>query len=174
MIWNIDGPTEQFVASMVDNGKLLFMTAGFPEHHILAIKPDGKGNVTDSHIVWRTKENCSYVPSPIIIGDYFLIVADNGIASCYLADTGERLWKERLKRRYSASLVTAGGLAYFLSDDGECTVVKPGESTRKSRSTSGRGQLCVPGHRSGQAVHSRGEAPVRDRQVTVGRVVRNS
>jgi outer membrane protein assembly factor BamB len=141
MIWNIDGPTEQFVASMVDNGKLLFMTAGFPEHHILAIRPDGKGNVTDSHIVWRTKENCSYVPSPVIIGDYFLIVADNGIASCYLADTGERMWKERLKRRYSASLVAAGGLAYFISDDGECTVVKPG-ATFEEVALNDLGEAC--------------------------------
>ncbi|MEX2187981.1 MAG: PQQ-binding-like beta-propeller repeat protein, partial [Pirellulales bacterium] len=52
--WIIDGPTEQFVASMVYDGKLLFLTAGFPEHHILAIRPDGHGNVTDTHVVWRT------------------------------------------------------------------------------------------------------------------------
>ena len=63
--WIIDGPTEQFVASLVYNGELLFMTAGFPEHHILAIRPDGHGNVTNTHVAWRTKEDCSYVPSPI-------------------------------------------------------------------------------------------------------------
>ncbi len=93
-IWVIDGPTEQFVASMVYNGQLLFMTAGFPDHHILAIRPDGRGNITDTHIAWRTTENTSYVPSPIVVGDYFLVVADNGIASCYEAATGRRLWKE--------------------------------------------------------------------------------
>jgi outer membrane protein assembly factor BamB len=124
--WVIDGPTEQFVASMVYNGRLLFMTAGYPDHHILAIRPDGRGNVTDTHIAWRTTENTSYVPSPIVVGDYFLVVADNGIASCYEADTGQRLWKERIGRRYSASLVTAGGLVYFTSDDGATTVVRPG------------------------------------------------
>lgn len=125
-IWNIDGPTEQFVASLVDDGKLLFMTAGFPERHILAIRPDGRGNVTDSAIVWRTKENCSYVPSPIVCGDYFLVVADNGIASCFKAATGERMWKERLGDDHSASLLTAGGLVYFVSDAGTTTVVRPG------------------------------------------------
>ncbi len=139
LIWSMRGPTEQFVASMVDNGEMLFLTAGFPQHHILAIKPDGSGDVTDTHIAWRTTQNCSYVPSPIIVGDYFLVVADNGIASCYIAKTGERVWKDpskpaddltngarRLGRRYSASLVSTGGLAYFLSDDGLCTVIKPG------------------------------------------------
>lgn len=125
--WIIDGPTEQFVASMVYNGKLLFMTAGFPEHHILAIRPDGRGNVTDTHIEWRTKENTSYVPSPIALGDYFLIVSDEGIASCYEAATGRRTWRQRIGPHYSASLVSAGGLAYFLSDEGVTTVVKPGE-----------------------------------------------
>lgn len=125
--WIIDGPTEQFVASMVYNGKLLFMTAGFPEHHILAIRPDGRGNVTETHIEWRTKENTSYVPSPIALDDYFLIVSDEGIASCYEAATGRRTWRQRIGPHYSASLVSAGGLAYFLSDEGVTTVVKPGE-----------------------------------------------
>jgi len=125
--WIIDGPTEQFVASMVYNGKLLFMTAGFPEHHILAIRANGRGNVTDTHIEWRTKENTSYVPSPIALGDYFLIVSDEGIASCYEAATDRRTWRQRIGPNYSASLVSAGGLAYFLSDEGVTTVVKPGE-----------------------------------------------
>jgi hypothetical protein len=125
-IWLINGPTEQFVASMVDNGKLLFMTCGFPERHILAIKPDGQGNITDTHIVWRTTENASYVPSPIVVGDYFLVVSDQGIASCFEANTGNRLWRKRLGQGHSASLVTAGGLVYFTSDRGVTTIVKPG------------------------------------------------
>jgi len=124
--WIINGPTEQYVASMVYNGDLLFMTAGFPDHHILAIRPDGHGDVTDSHIVWRTQENCSYVPSPIVVGGYFLIVSDEGIGSCYVAETGERVWRERMGPHYSASLVTAGGLCYFLSDEGVSKVVRPG------------------------------------------------
>jgi hypothetical protein len=126
--WIIDGPTEQYVASLVYNGRLLFMTAGFPEHHIQAIRPDGHGNVTDTHVVWHTKEGCSYVPSPIASADgrYFLVVADDGMASCFAADSGQRHWIERIGPHYSASLVTAGGLVYFLSDAGVTTVVRPG------------------------------------------------
>ncbi|MGE0608659.1 MAG: PQQ-binding-like beta-propeller repeat protein [Pirellulales bacterium] len=126
MHWRIDGPTEQFVASMVYNGKLLFMTAGFPDHHILAIRPDGEGNVTDTHIAWRTQKGASYVPSPVAVGEYFLVVSDGGVANCFLAETGERMWTERLGSHYSASLVTAGGLVYFLDDLGITKVVKPG------------------------------------------------
>ncbi|MBI2826358.1 MAG: PQQ-binding-like beta-propeller repeat protein [Planctomycetia bacterium] len=155
--WVIDGPTEQFVASMVYNGTLLFMTAGYPDHHILAIRPDGHGNVTDTHIAWRTTENTSYVPSPIVVGEYFLVVADNGIASCYEANSGRRLWKERIGRRYSASLVTAGGLVYFTSDDGVTTVVRPGP-TFDAVATNDLGEPCFasPAISRGQ-VFQRGE-----------------
>ena len=65
--WVIDGPTDQFVASLVYNGDLLFMTCGFPQRHMLAIDPRGKGNVTKTHIKWRTKKDPSYVPSPASI-----------------------------------------------------------------------------------------------------------
>ncbi len=125
--WIIDGPTEQFVASMVYNGDLLFLTAGFPELHMLAIRPDGHGNVTDTHIAWRTKKGASYVPSPIAAGDYFLVVSDGGVASCFQAQTGKRLWMERIGTHYSSSLVSAGGLVYFTSDEGHTTIVRPGE-----------------------------------------------
>jgi outer membrane protein assembly factor BamB len=127
--WIIDGPTEQFVASLVYNGKLLFLTAGFPEHHILAIRPDGHGNVTDTHVVWRTKKGCSYVPSPIASADgkYFLVVSDEGIASCFEAQTGQRDWTQRLGSHYSGSLVTVDALVHFLSDDGVTTIVRPGK-----------------------------------------------
>ena len=124
--WVIDGPTEQFVASMVDNGKLVFLTAGFPDRHILAIRPDGRGNLTDTHIVWRTKRGAAYVPSPIVEGPYFLVVSDAGIASCFDAASGERFWMKRMNGRHSPSLVSAGGLVYFLSDKGVTTVIRPG------------------------------------------------
>ena len=124
--WISDGPTEQYVASMVYNGNLLFMTCGFPKRFMQAIKPTGSGNVTKTHLAWQTTKGCSYVPSPVAVGPYFVVVADNGVASCFVAKTGERLWMERLKGGHSASLLTANGLVYFLSDGGIMTVVKPG------------------------------------------------
>jgi outer membrane protein assembly factor BamB len=127
-IWIIDGPTEQFVASLVYNEKagLLFMTGGFPEHHILAIRPDGQGNVTDTHIEWRTNKGVAYVPSPISEDEYFLVVSDSGVAHCFEAETGNILWEERM-REHHASLVSAEGNVYFINDFGVMRVVKPGE-----------------------------------------------
>jgi len=128
-IWIIQGPTEQYVASLVYNPKvnLLFMTGGFPDHHLMAIKPDGTGDVTDSAVAWHvTKASCvSYVPSPISAGDYFLVVSDTGHANCFEAATGKLLWQEKIGSHH-ASPVSADGLVYFLSDEGVMTVVRPG------------------------------------------------
>ncbi|MGA2064485.1 MAG: PQQ-binding-like beta-propeller repeat protein [Thermoguttaceae bacterium] len=126
--WIIDGPTEQFVASLVYNGELLFLTAGFPDFHIMAIRPDGAGNVTKTHVAWHTTQGCAYVPSPTVAGGgkYFLVVSDNGVASCFEARTGQRHWMERIGPHYSASLLEAGGLVHFLSDRGVTTIVRPG------------------------------------------------
>jgi len=125
--WIIDGPTEQFVASPVyhEPSGLVLITGGFPDHHILAIRPDGTGNVTQTHIVWRTTQGAAYVPSPIIEGDYFLVVSDGGVAHCFEAKTGKLQWKERLGEEH-ASVVSAEGRVYFLNDKGVMNVVKVG------------------------------------------------
>ena len=125
--WVIDGPTEQFVASPVyhETLRLVFVTGGFPDHHILAIRPDGTGNVTQTHVVWRTTQGVAYVPSPIIEGDYFLVVSDSGVAHCFDAKTGKLAWKERLGEEH-ASLVSAEDRVYFLNDKGVVNVVKVG------------------------------------------------
>jgi outer membrane protein assembly factor BamB len=138
--WYFKGPTEQYVASLVYNEKadLLFMTAGFPQHHLLGLRHNGSGHLGDiyhlpeiSHpqVAWHhTKASMvSYVPSPISEGDYFLVVGDQGHANCLLAKTGELLWSEKIGRSH-ASLVSANGLIYFLNDDGVAHVVKPGRA----------------------------------------------
>lgn len=131
LIWIIDGPTEQFVASLVyhEGENLLFMTGGFPEHHILAIRPDGAGNVTNSHIAWRTNQGVAYVPSPVVAGDFFLSVSDSGVAHCFDVKTGEIYWTERM-REHHASLAVADGRVYLLNDFGVMRVVEPAKDFR--------------------------------------------
>ncbi len=149
--WLIDGPTEQYVASLVYNGELLFMTCGFPKLFMQAIRPDGRGNVTDTHVLWQKDSDCSYVPSPIAFGPYFLVVADNGVATCFEAKTGKSCWRERLGPHYSASLVSANGLVYFLSDKGVMTVVKPGaELDIVARNELGENTYASPAISDGQ------------------------
>lgn len=127
MHWQIDGPTEQFVASMVFDGQQFYMAAGFPTHHVMGIRPDGSGNVTDTHVAWHSTNAACYVPSPVVLDGRLFVADDRGTVNCFRASDGQRLWRERMARHFSASLVTAGGLVYFLSDDGIMTLVRPAD-----------------------------------------------
>lgn len=124
--WIVEGPTEQFVASMVSDNERFYMAAGFPTYHVMAIRPDGSGDVTETHVAWHVTNVACYVPSPVVVGPYVLVADDRGTANCFDSTTGERLWQGRLGRHFSASLVTAGGLVYFLADDGVTKLVQPG------------------------------------------------
>ena len=130
LLWIVDGPTDQFVASPVYSEKtgLFYITGGFPDHHIMAIRPDGSGNVTNTHVVWHhhNAAGVSYVPSPIIEGDWFLVTDDRGVAHAFDAKNGDIVWSEKFGRSH-ASIVSAAGLLYFMNDAGVCRVVKPSE-----------------------------------------------
>jgi len=124
--WIVDGPTEQFVASMVYTDGLFCMTGGYPSLHILGIRPDGDGNVTGTHVAWHERKNPSYVPSPIAAGKWFYVISDSGMLSCIEARTGRYAWQQQVARHVSSSPVSAAGNLYFLDDDGLTMVVKAG------------------------------------------------
>lgn len=142
--WIMDGPTEQFVASPVfsERDDLVVITAGFPEYHTLAIKADGDGKVGAEKVAWRTTKGAVYVPSPIIEGEYFLIISEGGVAHCFETKTGKILWQERMGTHH-ASLVSANGLVYFLNDNGVMNVVKPGPEFQRVAQNE-LGEKCFP------------------------------
>ena len=125
--WKIEGPTEQFVSSMVSDETGFYLTAGYPTHHVMAINPNGSGDVTTSHVRWQSDEAKCYVPSPVLTGPHLFVADDRGTVNCFETATGKRLWQDRLGKHYSASLLTANGLVYFTADDGVTSVVRPGD-----------------------------------------------
>jgi outer membrane protein assembly factor BamB len=125
--WFVNGPSEDFCSSPVYNKKynLVIMSSAWPQRFLLAIKPDGKGDVTESHVVWNTKKGAVYVPSPICTDDYVYTTMTNGTVYCLEISTGNILWEENLGKQYS-SPVFANGLVYMPNDEGVITVIKPG------------------------------------------------
>ena len=128
IIWKVDGPSSDSVVTPVFNEKagLVLSCSSWPDRVLLAIDPDGQGNVTSNKVVWKTKSGAPYVPSPVAVGDWFFTssYADKA-AYCFDARTGTNLWKEPMGLHH-ASPVTANGLVFFLNDDGVTHVVKAG------------------------------------------------
>jgi outer membrane protein assembly factor BamB len=110
---------------------LVFICTGFQQPSLLAVRLDGRGDVTKSHIAWTLKRGVSLTPSPLLVGDELYMVSDNGIASCIDAKTGAPYWQVRLGANHSASPIYADGRIYFLSEDGESVVIAPGKEFKE-------------------------------------------
>jgi outer membrane protein assembly factor BamB len=110
---------------------LVYVVTGFYTPTVLAIRPGGQGDVTETHIVWKESRGTPLTPSPIIVGEDLYMVSDNGIASCLEAKTGRRWWQARLGGNASASPIAAEGRIYFTSEDGETTVVEAAREYRE-------------------------------------------
>ena len=106
---------------------LVFICTGFQQPSLLAVRLDGRGDVTKSHIAWTLKRSVSLTPSPLLVGDELYMVSDNGVASCIDAKTGAPYWQVRLGGNHSASPIYADGRIYFLSEEGESVVIAPGK-----------------------------------------------
>jgi outer membrane protein assembly factor BamB len=106
---------------------LAFICTGFMQPALMAVRVDGRGDVTRSHVAWTLKRGVSLTPSPLLVGDELYLVSDNGIASCVDAKTGQPYWQVRLGGNHSASPVYADGRIYFLSEEGESVVIAPGK-----------------------------------------------
>lgn len=124
LIWTVDGPSEQMVASILQKDDLIFAMGGFPERHLLAIKKGGTGQITSSHVVWRSHRAVPYVPSAILYGDFLHVVSDDGMYTCYDPATGSLLQQKRVGTHVSASIVGGGGHVYITDDEGRTTVLK--------------------------------------------------
>jgi outer membrane protein assembly factor BamB len=110
---------------------LVYLGTGFNHPNLIAVRPDGKGDVTSSHVVWTERRSAPLTPSPIAVGEELYFVNDNGIASCVDAKTGKLHWRERLGGNHSASPIYAAGRIYFLNEEGESVVIEPGKEFRK-------------------------------------------
>ena len=110
----------------VHGAGLVFIATGFNQPSLLAVRPDGTGDVTKSHVAWKLSKGVSLTPSPILVGDTLYLVSDNGIASSVDARTGAVRWQSRLGNSFSASPVFVDGRLYFLDEDGRTTVIQPG------------------------------------------------
>ncbi|MCA9043191.1 MAG: PQQ-binding-like beta-propeller repeat protein [Planctomycetaceae bacterium] len=91
-----------------------------------AIRVDGKGDVTNSHVVWKEYRSMPQRCSPVLIDDLLYLVNREGIATCLDAKTGELVWRNRLPGRYSASPIYTNDRIYYFNEDAEAQVIRPG------------------------------------------------
>jgi outer membrane protein assembly factor BamB len=105
---------------------LVFIATGFNTPALIAVRPDGRGDVTRTHVAWTSSRGAPYTPSPLVVDSRLYYVSDTGVLTCVDAPTGRILWQQRLPGNYSASPVFADGRIYYSSEEGVTTVIGGG------------------------------------------------
>jgi outer membrane protein assembly factor BamB len=135
-LWTLGPNSEITCTTPVFGHGMIFVTAGYPPvQPIYAIKMGSKGDLTlkdgkDSSeaIAWSKKTGGSYLPSPIIYGDYLYLVNNNGVLTAYEAKTGNRAYQQRVGPggSFTASPIASAGRLYIATEEGDVYVVKAG------------------------------------------------
>lgn len=103
---------------------MVFINNDFSQPNIHAIRTGGKGDVTDSHLVWKSKSGAPSTPSMLLIGKELYYISDKGVVTCVDAVTGKQYWQEKIGGKFSASPVSAANRIYLTSEKGKTSVIK--------------------------------------------------
>ena len=136
-LWKLIGNPEVTATTPVAGQGLIFICNSYrPNQPIYAIRPGASGDISlkegktsNEYVAWSYQRGGTYMPTPIIYGDYLYTCANHGVLTCYDAKTGEKIYQQRIGDKggaYSASPVAADGKLYLASEDGEVFVVKAG------------------------------------------------
>lgn len=126
LLWECEGPARTCVAAPVFDGEKVYATGGYPGRQFLAIRADGKGDVTKSHLAWSADAKVGYVPSPVLRDGLVYAVADQGLMRCYDAADGHILWEHDFKAPFYSSPTLAGDSLFLFDRKGRGYVVPAG------------------------------------------------
>jgi outer membrane protein assembly factor BamB len=130
-LWRVRYQGYSVIPRPVFGHGLVFVCTGYESPTLLAIRPDGRGDVTETHVAWKARKAVPHAPSPLLAGDELYLVSDGGVASCLDAKSGRAHWQRRLGGAFSASPLHAGDRIYFQDEHGVGTVIQAGKQFRQ-------------------------------------------
>lgn len=136
-LWRLSPNSEITTPTPFVAHDLIFVTSGYaPVQPIYAIRPGASGDISlkdgkesNEFIAWSKKRGGTYMPTPVVYGDYLYTCSNQGVMTAYNAKTGERVYQERLGGKggaFTASPIASDGKIYLSSEDGDVFVVKAG------------------------------------------------
>ena len=123
-IWRVRYDGYSVIPRPVYGHELVYISTGFDHPAVMAIRPDGEGDVTSTHVAWTLRKGAPNTPSLLLVESELYMVSDGGIASCVDARTGLVHWQERLGGNFSASPLDGEGRIYFQNEEGTGFVIQ--------------------------------------------------
>ncbi len=130
LLWECEGPSTFCGATPVVDQDTVYVTGGYPKRALMAIRADGSGDVTATHVKWQSDKKAGYVPSPVLHEGLLYAVNDQGLMRCYAASDGAVVWEEALAKPFYSSPVLAGGMIYLFDREGQGRVMQSGRTNR--------------------------------------------
>ncbi len=124
LLWHAGNPRQTPIPTPVFYDGVIYMSRGYRNSDFLAIRPGGRGDVSSSHILWRTPSGASYVPSVVHYRGLLYMTNEVGVVTCAEATNGDRLWRQRLDGVFFASPVAGDGKVYLVSETGTTFVLR--------------------------------------------------
>jgi outer membrane protein assembly factor BamB len=135
-LWTVRGNTYEVIPTPIVGHGLVFCSSG-RAGPTFAIRPGGKGDVTDTHVAWSSPRGSPFVPSAIVPGPLLYIINDmQSILTALDAKSGALVYQERLgdaSREGFSSPVAVGDKLFFTNDFGQTFVVQAGPVFRLLR-----------------------------------------
>jgi outer membrane protein assembly factor BamB len=126
-IWSLAGPTREAIPMIVTGGGLIYSASG-RNGTILALRPGGEGDITQTHLCWLNERGGPHVPSPVYHQGRLYLVSDMGVAMCLEAASGDIVWQERLKGLFSMSPIIAGDKLILINEKGLTYILQAGDT----------------------------------------------
>ena len=126
-LWHADGHNEYPIAAAThDDSGILYTGRGHRAGPYMAIRLGGRGVVDESHVVWRVPTGAPYISSLLYYEGLIYMANGNGIVTAVDAETGQRVWQDRIGGIFSASPLAGDGKVYLFSETGETVVLQAG------------------------------------------------
>lgn len=131
-IWRVRSPTHTPAVSPVFGNGMVLAVTGHGPAEMLAIRPDGKGDVTESNVVWRMGgKDVPLTPSPVVLDGLLYMLSDQGVMNCIEIGTGKSVWREQLGGNCIASPIHDNERIYIFGLSGKTTVLRSGRTFEK-------------------------------------------
>jgi outer membrane protein assembly factor BamB len=150
-LWHIGSPRQTPIPTPVFHDGVIYMSRGYRNSDYQAIRVGGRGDVSESHLKWRMPAGASYVPSIVHYQGLLYMTNEIGVVTCADAETGERIWRERLGGVFFASPAAGDGKIYMVSETGETFVLRAGRKAEVlARNNLGERMIASPAIANGR------------------------
>ena len=130
ILWYAGGSNSYPIGVATHDAGILYTSRGYRSGPYMAIRLGGRGDVTQTHVLWRVPTGAPYISSILLYDGLIYMGNGNGIVTAVDPKNGERVWQQRMNGIFSASPVAGDGKIYFVSETGETIVLQAGPTLR--------------------------------------------